>query len=76
LSPPTGPLQYLVLIGAIDVVPRLFEAVTIPAVVQAELLHPVAPAVVRAWAGTPPRANCFNGGRQRLRIRTSHAGRR
>ncbi len=50
----TGPLQYLVLIGHIDILPRLFESVTIPVAVQNEMLHPAAPQAVRMWAETPP----------------------
>jgi predicted nucleic acid-binding protein len=50
----TGPLQYLLLIDCIDLLPRLFTAVTVPAAVQAELLHPGAPRRVRDWAGTLP----------------------
>jgi predicted nucleic acid-binding protein len=50
----TGPLQYLVLTGAIDVLPKLYGAVTAPAAVHGELLHPVAPAAVRNWAAAPP----------------------
>jgi predicted nucleic acid-binding protein len=50
----TGPLQYLVIIGHIDILPRLFESVTIPAAVQTEMLHPGAPQAVRTWAGAPP----------------------
>ena len=51
----TSPLQYLVLTGDIDLLPRLFEAVAIPAVVHAEMLHRGAPPAVRMWAGAPPR---------------------
>jgi predicted nucleic acid-binding protein len=50
----TSPLNYLVLIGAIDVLPRLFEAVIVPGAVKAELLHVRAPAAVRRWAAAPP----------------------
>lgn len=50
----TGPLQYLVLIGEIDLLPRLFEAVAIPAAVHAEMVHPGAPRAVQAWASVPP----------------------
>jgi predicted nucleic acid-binding protein len=50
----TGPLQYLLLIGHIDILPRLFESVTIPVAVQKEMLHPAAPQAVRTWAETPP----------------------
>jgi predicted nucleic acid-binding protein len=50
----TGPLRYLVLIGHIDVLPRLFGAVSVPATVADELRHPRAPEAVRAWAAVPP----------------------
>lgn len=50
----TGPVQYLVLIGEIDLLPRLFETVVIPAAVQAAMLHPGAPQAIREWAGAPP----------------------
>lgn len=50
----TGPLNYLVLIGAIDLLPKLFEHVFTPVAVQAELLDPDAPAAVRTWAAQPP----------------------
>jgi predicted nucleic acid-binding protein len=50
----TGPLYYLVLIDTIELLPKLFEKVLTPTAVQTELLHPEAPAVVRAWAARPP----------------------
>ena len=50
----TGPLNYLVLIEAIELLPKLFERVFAPEVVRAELLNQDAPAVVRAWAAQPP----------------------
>jgi len=50
----TGPLHYLVLVGAIDVVPALFSGVTVPTEVRAELMHLAAPEPVRRWAATPP----------------------
>ena len=50
----TGPLRYLVLIGAIEVLPRLFERVFIPEIVHAELRHAHAPATVRHWAEAVP----------------------
>lgn len=49
-----GPLNYLVLIGAIDLLPKLFEKIFTPVAVRAELLDPDAPAAVRAWAAQPP----------------------
>lgn len=50
----TGPLRYLVLIGQVDVLPRLFGAVSVPATVAGELRHPHSPDAVRAWAAAPP----------------------
>ena len=50
----TGPLNYLVLIDAIELLPKLFEKVFVPEAVRAELVHQDAPAVVRAWAAQPP----------------------
>ncbi len=49
----TGRLHYLILIGQIDVLPRLFGAVAVPATVAGELRHPGAPDAVRAWAASP-----------------------
>jgi predicted nucleic acid-binding protein len=50
----TSPFRYLVLIGAIDVLPRLFETVFVPNIVHAELCHTHAPAAARSWAEAPP----------------------
>jgi predicted nucleic acid-binding protein len=50
----TGPLNYLVLIEAIELLPKLFQRVFAPEAVRAELLDQDAPAVVRAWAAQPP----------------------
>ena len=50
----TSPLNYLVLIGAIDVLPTLFTDVHTPPEVIAELLHPRTPDIVRLWAQSPP----------------------
>jgi predicted nucleic acid-binding protein len=50
----TGPLNYLVLINAIELLPRLFTKVYAPTAVRAELLDPDAPPIVRAWATQPP----------------------
>jgi predicted nucleic acid-binding protein len=43
----TGPLNYLVLIGCVDLLPKLFEKVSTPVAVQAELLDPDAPAAAQ-----------------------------
>jgi predicted nucleic acid-binding protein len=50
----TGPLNYLVLIGASDILAKLFEKVLTPQTVYDELRHPAAPAIVRSWAAHPP----------------------
>ena len=50
----TSPLNYLVLIEQANVLPILFGRVVAPPAVIAELLHPAAPAVVRAWVAAPP----------------------
>lgn len=50
----TGPLNYLILIEAADLLPRLFSPVLIPAAVESELLHPKAPAAVRDWVASSP----------------------
>jgi len=50
----TGPLNYLVLIGAIDVLPKLFEKIYVPAAVYDELAHADAPVAVRGWVVQVP----------------------
>src|SRR5688572_14580004 len=50
----TTPLNYLVLINAADVLPKLFDQVYAPSAVLRELAHVKAPAAVRQWAGAPP----------------------
>lgn len=50
----TGPINYLVQIEEIEILPRLVEKVVLPDSVRVELLHENAPAVVRAWASHPP----------------------
>lgn len=49
-----GPLHYLILIGHIKVLPRMFGTIAVPATVAGELRHPGAPTMVRAWAAAPP----------------------
>ena len=48
------PLNYLVLIGHSDVLPRLFDQVLIPSAVMNELTRPRTPEIVRAWIAAPP----------------------
>jgi predicted nucleic acid-binding protein len=50
----TGPVNYLVQIDAVDVLPKLFDGIIVPALVRDELTHPRAPTAVRAWAVSPP----------------------
>jgi predicted nucleic acid-binding protein len=50
----TSPLCYLILIGEIDLLPKLFGQVLVPPAVFAELLHEDAPDAVRAWAASLP----------------------
>ena len=48
----TGPINYLILIGHIDILPALFRKVILPAAVRAELDD--APPAVRDWIAAPP----------------------
>jgi predicted nucleic acid-binding protein len=50
----TSPLNYLVLIGSIDVLSELFEKVHVPPAVMRELQHFRAPEPVVQWAQSPP----------------------
>lgn len=50
----TSPINYLVLIGHIEILPSLFDKVILPAVVRDELAHPKAPVSVRNWIAVPP----------------------
>ncbi len=50
----TGPLNYLLLIGHVDILHSLFSRVVIPRAVAAELASARAPDLVRKWVGNPP----------------------
>lgn len=50
----TSPLNYLILINAIDVLPKLFDEIHAPPAVMAELQHARTPPAVKAWAQQPP----------------------
>jgi predicted nucleic acid-binding protein len=50
----TGPINYLLLIGYIDVLQALFEKVILPAAVRTELSNPDSPDIVRHWTAAPP----------------------
>lgn len=50
----TSPINYLVLIAQINLLPRLYTRILIPPAVLAELKHPLAPELVRDWACSAP----------------------
>jgi predicted nucleic acid-binding protein len=50
----TTPLNYLLLIGHVEVLPALYSRVLIPQAVYMELQRPGTPSVVREWAIDPP----------------------
>jgi predicted nucleic acid-binding protein len=50
----TSPVSYLLSIGHIDLLPRLFGKVVIPDAVQKELKHPTAPQMLREWSAALP----------------------
>ena len=50
----TSPLNYLVLIGQVGVLPKLFEEIHTAPEVMDELLDARTPEVVRQWAQAPP----------------------
>jgi predicted nucleic acid-binding protein len=50
----TSPINYLLLIGSIDLLPQLYQRVIIPQSVYAELQHPSAPLVVQQWLSAMP----------------------
>jgi predicted nucleic acid-binding protein len=50
----TSPVSYLILIGEVGLLPALYNGLSIPSAVSAELLHPKAPLVIRRWMGDRP----------------------
>jgi predicted nucleic acid-binding protein len=50
----TSPIFYLLSIGYIDLLPRLFGELLVPDAVHKELCHPAAPPLVRDWAAGLP----------------------
>src|ERR1700686_4614288 len=50
----TSPIFYLLSIGHIDLLPRLFGKVFVPDPVHNELCHPVAPPMVHDWISELP----------------------
>lgn len=49
-----SPLNYLIQIGAIDLLPRIHKEIHVPVRVVEELRDPAAPDSVKAWAGATP----------------------
>ncbi len=50
----TSPINYLIRIGAIEILPQLFGEIIIPPAVWRELQHSHAPSSVQAWAVALP----------------------
>lgn len=50
----TSPINYLILIGQINLLPELFEQIIIPQAVYSELSDTLAPSPVQTWIATPP----------------------
>jgi predicted nucleic acid-binding protein len=50
----TSPINYLILIGHINLLPELFGAIIIPQAVYSELSDASAPSPVQTWIATPP----------------------
>jgi predicted nucleic acid-binding protein len=50
----TSPINYLLLIGQIDLIPCLFQQIIIPDVVRDEMLDPSAPLVLQQWIAHAP----------------------
>jgi predicted nucleic acid-binding protein len=50
----TGPLNYLVLVGSVEVLRPLYTRVIVPKAVVEELTAAGAPATVKAWMAHPP----------------------
>jgi predicted nucleic acid-binding protein len=51
----TSPINYLLQIGEIEAMQRLYGRVVLPSAVVSELLHHGSPAIVRHWAAHPPK---------------------
>jgi predicted nucleic acid-binding protein len=50
----TSPINYLILIGEIEILPKMYGRVVIPRAVREELLRPSAPEMVRNWTSQLP----------------------
>ncbi|MEM8610767.1 MAG: hypothetical protein AAGF93_02025 [Cyanobacteria bacterium P01_H01_bin.105] len=50
----TSPINYLLLIQQIDLLPHLFQQIIVPEAVQNEMLDPDAPLILQQWIANPP----------------------
>jgi len=50
----TSPINYLILIGHINLLPKLFQQIIIPPAVYSELADASAPPSVQTWIAVPP----------------------
>ncbi len=50
----TSPINYLLLIDQIHLLPRLFQQIIIPDIVRDEMLDPYAPLALQQWITNPP----------------------
>ena len=50
----TSPINYLLLISQVDLLPQLFQEIIIPDVVRDEMLDPDAPLILQQWIANPP----------------------
>ncbi|MEO1147356.1 MAG: DUF3368 domain-containing protein [Cyanobacteria bacterium J06638_22] len=50
----TSPINYLLLIGQIHLLPKLFAQIIIPDAVRNEMLDPDVPLALRSWMTQPP----------------------
>ncbi len=50
----TSPINYLLLINQLDLLPRLYQQIIIPDVVHNEMLDSAAPQVLQQWIANPP----------------------
>ena len=50
----TSPLNYLIWIGEVEILPALYARVVVPPIVCKELSREGAPVIVRAWISQPP----------------------
>lgn len=50
----TSPINYLLLIDQIDLLPHLFQQIIIPDLVRDEMIDPGAPPILQQWIANPP----------------------